>query len=212
MVQYIQRNVYAYQKARIELALSFILLSHPPQALLPPSKHMHNNINHDTESQHARDNSKAHEILWLVVCREEIRSIDLCQVAHSVDERQCDTPDIGIHGAECSACERQRDGVGSPQAGGHEDEEDVAGGEVVDGADEDGGDEGEGEPGGDDDTAVLGDAVGEVAGYGGANEGDGVDGDGHVLGLDGGGVAETVDERGVEVGEGGRPNDDLGAC
>jgi hypothetical protein len=59
----------------------------------------------------------------------------------------------------------------------------------LDGADEDRGDEREGEPSRDDEAAMLGDLVGEVTSYSGAHEGDGVDGDGHVLGLDGGGVA-----------------------
>lgn len=175
-------------------------IRHPKR---PPSLHMHDNIHHNAESQHPRDDAKAEQILWLVVRREEIRAVDLREIPERVDERQRYTAHLGLHVAEGGAGVGQRDGVGGPQAGRHEDEERVARGEVVDDANEDGGYEGEAEPAGDDQAAVVGHTVGEDGGDGCADEGDGVDGDGHVLGLDGGGVAEAVDEGGVEVGEGG---------
>jgi hypothetical protein len=164
---------------------------------------MHDNVHYNTKAQHPRDDAKAQEILGLVVGREKIRAVDLRKVSECVDKRERYTAYLGLHVAKGSSSVRERDGVGSPQTGGHEDEEHVACGEVVDDADEDRGYEGEAEPAGDDKAAVVGDAIGEDGSDGGAHEGYGVDGDGHILRLDCGGVAEAVDEGRVEVGESG---------
>lgn len=72
--------------------------------------------------------------------------------------------------------EGKRDGVGGPETGCHEDEQNVSGREVVDCAYCDGCDHEEGEPAGDDEAAVGGDFVGEDAAYGGTDEGECVDG------------------------------------
>ena len=170
---------------------------------------MHQNVHANTETQHSRDDAKAHKILRRIVAREQVSTVDLCKVAQSIDQRQRNSSHFRVKVTKRRTCIRQRGGVGSPESGGHKNQENVAGGEVVDCADEDGCDERECEPASNDQTPVLRDLISENASNGCADEGHGVDGDRHVLGLDGAGVAEALDEGGVEVGEGGGTDNDL---
>lgn len=59
---------------------------------------------------------------------------------------------------------------------------------------------------------MLRNFIGEESRDKGADECDRVDGDGHVLCLDSIRVAQTVDEGRVEVGKGGRADNDLRVC
>jgi hypothetical protein len=166
---------------------------------LPAERNMHENVHANTNSQHARNDTKALEVLWLLGRREQVRAVNLGQVTERIDKRKCNGADFRLHGSEGGTGKGERDGVGGPESGGHEHEQSVARFELVDDAHEDRGDEREAEPARNDETAVVGDGVGVVGGDCGADECDGVDGDGHVLCLDSGCVAESVDEGGVEV-------------
>jgi hypothetical protein len=173
---------------------------------------MHENVNANTNSQHARNDTKTLEVLWLLSRREQVRAVNLCKVAERVDKRKCNGTDFRLHGSEGCTGKGERDGVGGPETGGHEHEQCVARFELVDDAHEDRGYQRKAQPARNDETAVVGDGVGVVGGDCGADECDGVDGDGHVLGLDGGFVTESVDKGGVEVGESGRADNDLKTC
>lgn len=131
------------------------------------------------------------------------------EITKCIDKSNGNGSDFRLHGAESCAGIREGRGVGGPEAGGHEHEENIACGEVVDDADQDGGYEGKGEPAGDDEAAVIRDGVGEISGDGCTDKGDGVDRHSHVLGCDSICVAKAIDEGGVEVGECGRADNDL---
>lgn len=169
---------------------------------------MHADVRNNAREAHDRDDSEAHDVLGGVAVREQVRAVDLGQVAHGVDEGKRDTPDLVGHGHEVDRGVGQGQGVGGPEAGGHDDEQGVPRGVSVDGADDDGADHGHGHPASQDQAAKMRVLVGEEAGDGGEDEGDTKDGDRHVLGV-ARGVAETLDESRVEVGQSRGANDGL---
>lgn len=65
---------------------------------------MHKHIHASTETKHSRDNTKAHEILWLVGSREQVGAVDLSEVAHGVDESERYGADFGFLGWFVSSC------------------------------------------------------------------------------------------------------------
>src|SRR5690242_3841550 len=104
--------------------LSFIVVirlasSEPAQTLLSAYSNMHENIHASTKTKHARNDAKAHEILWLVRCREQIRAIDLRKVAHSIDKRQRNSSDLRLHITKRRARKTKRQCVGRPQTSCH---------------------------------------------------------------------------------------------
>jgi len=63
-------------------------------------------VHRDTKSQHTRNDTEAHEVLWLVVGREEVSAVDLREIAHGIDKRDRDGPNFRLHGSESCASER----------------------------------------------------------------------------------------------------------
>lgn len=165
-----------------------------------PEQEVQGKIRNNTSEAQTADDAEAHEVLGLIVKWEQIRAVDLSKVTHGVDKGERDGPDLVGHGRESDGRVGQRETVGRPETGGHDDEERISGCEVVDGADNNGADHGNGHPRAEHDTAPLGVAVGEETRDSGADEGDAEDGDGHIL-SSGLLVAETVDKGRVEVGE-----------
>jgi hypothetical protein len=171
---------------RYSFLVNIVVIIHSHNLVVLPEKEVKRKIRYNTGEAQSADDTEAHQILGLIIAREQIGTIDLSQVTHSVDKSQGNGTNLIRHGSESDRGVGQGDTVGSPESRGHDDEEGVAGFEVVHGADDDGAEHGDGHPAGEDDAAPLAVFVGEEAADGGADEGDGEDGDGHVLG--GGGL------------------------
>lgn len=162
---------------------------------------LQNEVRNDTRETQAADDTEAHEILWRINIREQVRPVDLRQITHRVNNSQANTPDLLIHRAKCRRSIRQRQRIRRPQSASHDNEQRVPRVEVVHGAGDDTADHGDGHPHRQGEAAVLRDAVHEDGVEEGADKGGDVDRHRHVL-RHGARVAEALDQRRVEVGQG----------
>jgi hypothetical protein len=184
----------------------------PTKTLLPTHSNVHENIDASAESEHAGNDAKSHQVLRLVLCREQIRTVDLRQVAHSIDKCQRNGSDLRLHITKRRACETERQRIRRPETSGHKHQQHISRREVEDDAYADSCDERKGEPRGNQQTAVVRHTVRKVCCDGCTDERNGVDGRGHVLRLHAVGEAQSGHEGGVEVTEGAGSDNDLRSC
>lgn len=52
------------------------------------------------QGAHCTNDAESHDVAWSIVTRKEVRAIDLCQIAHSVDERQTHSSRLPAHTPE----------------------------------------------------------------------------------------------------------------
>jgi hypothetical protein len=105
------------------------------KASLSSKQNVRNNIDHNTNTTHPCDDTKAQQILRLVPLGKEIGPIDLSKVTKCVDKSKSNTLGLLLHVCKSTASERQTKCVCSPKTTSHKDKEHVACGEVVDHAD-----------------------------------------------------------------------------
>lgn len=125
---------------------------------------MRADVHAHADDAHGADDREPHDVPRPVRAREQVGAVDLGEVAERVDQRQ-------RHGARARRLppERRRrvgqgEGVGGPEARGHENEQDVARGEVGEDGHGDGCRGCEGQPAGDGEAAVMRVLVEEVGG------------------------------------------------
>ena len=98
---------------------------------------MQENVRNHTERTQTTNDSKAHEVLWRVCRRKQIGAIYRSQVTHRINKSQADSSSFVRHRTKCAGSVAQAQGICSPKARSHDDEQDISSDEVVDCADDD---------------------------------------------------------------------------
>lgn len=166
------------------------------------------NIGNNASKTHGADDAETHDVFGHIIAGEQVGTVDLSQIAHSVDKRKRDAADFVWHRHEGDGCVRKRQGIRGPDSGRHDNKQGVASLEVIHCTDDDRADHRHSHPAAQDESAPSGVLVGKVTRNGRADEGNEINRDGHVLRV-AGSVAEAKHKSRIEVGERGGTNNSL---